>query len=144
MVGVDEGRRHEPDAPSLAALRWAFTLPGVEEVQVAHADFVPGVAAGPVREPGVESDEETTEDDAGAAGDHQPGHGRLGCGAERCDGSCRSSPPAPAPSHSSRPRLEADLVVIGTRGRRGLVELITGSTGLDVTAHAHCPVAVVH
>ena len=40
--------------------------------------------------------------------------------------------------------LEADLVVIGTRGRRGLVELITGSTGLDVTAHAHCPVAVVH
>ena len=39
---------------------------------------------------------------------------------------------------------EVDLVVIGTRGRRGLVELILGSTSLDVTAHAHCPVAVVH
>ena len=38
---------------------------------------------------------------------------------------------------------EADLVVVGTRGRRGLVELILGSTSLEVTAHAHCPVAVV-
>ena len=31
---------------------------------MSHADFVPGVAAGPVREPGVESDEEVAEDDS--------------------------------------------------------------------------------
>ena len=39
-------------------------MPGVEQVEVAHADFVPGVAAGPVREPGLESDEATAVDDA--------------------------------------------------------------------------------
>ena len=38
---------------------------------------------------------------------------------------------------------DADLVVIGTRGRSGLLELIVGSTTLEVLAHAHCPVAVV-
>ena len=37
----------------------------------------------------------------------------------------------------------ADLVVIGTRGRSGFVELLAGSTTLEVLAHAHCPVAVV-
>ena len=38
---------------------------------------------------------------------------------------------------------EVDLVVVGTRGRSGLVELIVGSTTLEVLAHAHCPVAVI-
>jgi nucleotide-binding universal stress UspA family protein len=37
----------------------------------------------------------------------------------------------------------ADLIVIGTRGHSGLRQLITGSTTLEVTAHAHCPVVVV-
>jgi nucleotide-binding universal stress UspA family protein len=64
-VGIDEpGGHHQLDPHSLAALRWALRLPGVREVQVAHADFVPGVAAGPVREPGLESDEATAVDDA--------------------------------------------------------------------------------
>ena len=143
VVGVDEGRRHEPDAPSLAALRWAFTLPGVEEVRVAHADFVPAVAAGPVREPGVESDEETSEDDAAlqaTISQATDGSGVAPSGA--------AIVPVIAAGTGAfaliEASIEADLVVIGTRGRRGLVELITGSTGLDVTAHAHCPVAVVH
>ncbi len=61
-VGVDEGERDDPDAHSLAALRWAVNLPGVERIDVAHADFVPAVAAGPVREPGLESDEAVAED----------------------------------------------------------------------------------
>jgi nucleotide-binding universal stress UspA family protein len=38
---------------------------------------------------------------------------------------------------------DADLVVVGTRGRSGLVQLIAGSTTLEVLAHAHCAVAVV-
>ena len=64
-VGIDEpGGHDELDAHSLAALRWAVRVPGVEQVEVAHADFVPGVAAGPVREPGLESDEATADDDA--------------------------------------------------------------------------------
>jgi nucleotide-binding universal stress UspA family protein len=38
---------------------------------------------------------------------------------------------------------EADLVVVGSHGRSGVVELILGSTSLEVLAHAHCPVAVI-
>jgi nucleotide-binding universal stress UspA family protein len=38
---------------------------------------------------------------------------------------------------------DADLVVVGSRGRPGLLELLAGSTSLEVTAHCHCPVAVL-
>jgi nucleotide-binding universal stress UspA family protein len=64
VVGVDQGGDDdEPDERSIVALRWALRLPGVEQVEVSHADFVPAVAAGPVREPGLESDEAMSEDD---------------------------------------------------------------------------------
>jgi len=142
VVGVDEGRDHAPDAPSLAALRWAVRLPGVIEVQVAHADFVPGVAAGPVREPGVEPDAEVEDDDSAmraAITEVTDGTGVAPNGA--------TIAPVVAAGTGAFALIEAsrevDLVVIGTRGRSGLVELIVGATGLEVTAHAHCPVAVV-
>ena len=48
VVGVDEPADGVPDEPSLAALRWALSLPGTERVEVHHAAFVPGVSAGPV------------------------------------------------------------------------------------------------
>ncbi|MET0144322.1 MAG: universal stress protein [Ilumatobacteraceae bacterium] len=143
VVGVDQGHDDdEPDERSIVALRWATRLPGVERIEVSHADFVPAVAAGPVREPGLESDDAVADDDAliraaveaATDGTGVPPNGAVivpvvagGTGAF-------------ALIEASR---EADLVVIGTRGRRGLMELITGSTSLDVTAHAHCPVAVV-
>ena len=38
---------------------------------------------------------------------------------------------------------DADLIVVGTRGRSSFVQLLTGSTSLEVLSHAHCPVAVV-
>jgi len=142
-VGIDEpGGHDEPDTHSLAALRWALQLPGVEHVEVAHADFVPGVAAGPVREPGLESDEATAEDDAqirraiDAATD---GTGIAPSGA--------AIVPVVAGGTGAFALIEAsrevDLVVVGTRGRSGFVELIVGSTTLEVIAHAHCPVAVI-
>lgn len=142
VVGVDEERDDRADAPSLAALRWAVELPGVVEVQVSHADFVPGVAAGPVREPGVESDEEVAEDDSALRvmiGEVTGGSGAAPNGA--------AIVPVVAAGTGAFALIEAsrdvDLVVIGSRGRSGLVELITGSTGLEVLSHAHCAVAVV-
>ena len=143
VVGVDHGHDDdEPDERSIVALRWALRLPGVERVEVSHADFVPGVAAGPVREPALESDEAVVEDDellSEAIARATDGTGVPSNGAAIVP-VVAAGTGAFALIEASR---DADLVVIGTRGRRGMVELLLGSTGLEVTAHAHCPVAVV-
>jgi nucleotide-binding universal stress UspA family protein len=143
VVGVDGfDDDEEADARSMAALRWALRLPGATHVDVSHADFVPAVAAGPVREPGLESDEERAEEDTRlrhAILEATDGTGTAPNGAEIAP-VVAAGTGAFALIEASR---EADLLVIGTRGRSGLIELIVGSTTLEVLAHAHCPVAVV-
>lgn len=141
VVGVDDPVAGEPDGPSLVALRWAIERPGAERVEVEHAAFVPGVAAGMMASPSIES-----EDEAAVIGAQL-----TDAIMEALDGA--NPPPglaivpvvaggtgAFALIEASR---TADLVVIGTRGKGTLRELISGSTSLDVLAHAHCPVAVV-
>ena len=132
-----------PDDRSMAAMRFALELPGATRVEVSHADFVPGVAAGPVREPGLESDEEAAEDDAHLRRAIAVATGGTGVGPNGAEvvPVVAAGTGAFALIEASR---DADLIVIGTRGRSGLVELVVGSTTLEVLAHAHCPVAVVH
>jgi len=139
VVGVDEPHQDHPDEPSVAALRWAVTLPRVERVEVHHAAFVPGVAAGPLSQPGIESEDEIAELDRQL---------RAAITAAVGDESVRAEVVPVVTGGTAGFALieasrEADLVVIGTRGHSGLVELITGSTSLEVVAHAHCPVAII-
>lgn len=39
--------------------------------------------------------------------------------------------------------IEAGLIVMGSRGLRGLERMVIGSTSESVVRHAHCPVVVV-
>ena len=103
----------------------------------------PASPPGRSREPGLESDDAVTDDDL-----------LLRHAIERATGGAGVPPngaqvvPVVAAGTGAFALIEAsreaDLVVIGTRGRRGFVELLAGSTSLDVLSHAHCPVAVIH
>lgn len=141
VVGADEPADGQPDEPSVAALRWALSLPGPERIEVHHAAFVPGVSAGPVATAAVESEDEI------AVLDQQ----LRETIADAVDESTRAASSAeivPIVTGGTgafdliEASRDADLVVVGTRGHSGLRDLITGSTTLEVTAHAHCPVVV--
>lgn len=52
--------------------------------------------------------------------------------------------PGPAPQHLVHRSRGADLLVVGSRGRGGLASTLLGSVALHCSAHARCPVVVVH
>ena len=51
-------------------------------------------------------------------------------------------PPAIAITHQAQ-ELGCDLIVIGSRGRRGLTKLFLGSQAAEVLANTHLPVMIV-
>jgi nucleotide-binding universal stress UspA family protein len=52
--------------------------------------------------------------------------------------------PGPAPQHLVHQSRGADLLVVGSRGRGGVASTLLGSVALHCSAHARCPVVVVH
>jgi len=142
VVGVDDhdlDDEHGVENESTRAVRWACQLPGVEEIRVVHAWFLPALAVGMFATAAAELD--TMDAAAQAVVDHvlesvgpPPDHITV-------VGEAVRGTPGFALIEASR---EADLVVVGSRGRGGFRELLLGSTSAEVTAHSHAPVAVIH
>lgn len=63
-------------------------------------------------------------------------HGRL-----RVNSELISEAPVPALANMS---TNADMIVVGSRGRGPLKQLLLGSVSNGLVHHAHCPVAVIH
>jgi nucleotide-binding universal stress UspA family protein len=148
LVGVDD---HDlvngpPDRPaveravneSVRALQWAYKLPSVERIRVLHAWEPPtlGLGVGSTLEldlSAIDAAALSLIDRVIDAAGHAPASiavetdvARGSAGGALVDGS-----------------RDADLVVVGSRGRGSLRGLMLGSTSAEVAAHSHCPVAVI-
>lgn len=138
-VGVDDHRLDDHgENPSVRALRFVYGLRGVEQVAAIHAWFAPGVAAGLYA--GTGADMERMDAEALAVVEHVL--------------ELAGPPPEGVTVHPAAERgtagfalveasREADLVVLGSRGRGGFIGLLLGSTSLEAAAHSHCPVAII-
>jgi nucleotide-binding universal stress UspA family protein len=137
VVGVDDF--DEPDdSPSIRALRWVYGLPKVEQVTAVHAWFLPPLAVGMYHPASTD----LTSMDSSAL--------RI---AQRVLDAAGPPPPSVAVTAESargtgglaliEASNEADLVVVGRRGRGGFSELVLGSTSSEVAAHSHAPVAII-
>jgi nucleotide-binding universal stress UspA family protein len=139
VVGVDDNDLDGGDEnESVRALRWVYTLPGVREVRVQHAWFLPALAVGTF----PSADYETNDMDAAAEAIAR----RVidGAGAAPDGISVRAEPVRGTPGFALiEASHEADLVVVGSRGRGGFKGLLLGSTSGEVAAHGRSPVAVI-
>ena len=141
-VGVDDHGIEEDDDDeenaSVRALRFAYGLRGVEQIAVVHAWFAPGVAAGLYASAGA--DIEKMDAEASAVAEHVIA--RAGPGPEGVD--VRAVPERGTAGFALvEASREADLVVVGSRGRGGFLRVLLGSTSLEVASHSHSPVAIV-
>jgi len=140
VVGVDDHDIDDENGEneSVRAVRWAYDLPGVRHVQVVHAWFLPALAVGMFTPVGAEL--EQMDKAADAVVDHvveaagpPPDGVEMTCEAVR-------GTPGFGLIEASR---DADLVVVGSRGRGGFAGLLLGSTSAEVAAHCHVPVAII-
>jgi nucleotide-binding universal stress UspA family protein len=132
VVGVD-GSDH-----ALAALRWAVEQARLRNAEVlALATWEFPYALNPVTMFTTEPDPFTADAKAGlerAIAAVEPGEVTIE--AEVVEGS--------AAMRLVEASLEADLVVVGSRGRGGFTGLLLGSVSQHLVAHARCPVLVHH
>lgn len=140
VVGVDDHdlEQEGPDNESVRALRWAYGLASAERIDVIHAWFVPAFVAAWFSTPGADFEEmdaaarEIVDRVIELAGEQPDGVEVVGSPA--------NGTPEFALIEASR---EADLVVVGSRGRGAIAGRLLGSTGLKLASDSHCPVAVV-
>jgi nucleotide-binding universal stress UspA family protein len=116
VVGVDDpGPDGAVGDTSGHALAWAAGLPGISELVILHAGDADETGAVEATAPRVPDGVEV--------------HSRIVSGSA-----------TEALIEASR---DADLVVVGSRGRGGFRGLLLGSTSQALAAHSQCPVAVV-
>lgn len=144
VVGVDdheldtEGEGGVGDNASARALRWAYTIPGVEHIRVVHAWHLPPVAVGVY--PAITADFEALDEAAFAVIERvRAAAGPAPDGVDVEPASVRGTPGWGLVDESH----QADLVVVGSRGVGTLRGLLLGSTSAEVAAHAASPVCVV-
>ena len=122
----------------MRAVQWAYALPGIERVRVVHAWFLPSLAIGVHAEVAAEMDE------MDAAAQTQIDHVLAAAGPPPDGIELTSEPVRGTPGFALiEESRDADLLVLGSRGHGGFSELLLGSTTAEVSAHSHCPVAVV-
>lgn len=137
VVGVDDDL-HDGTSPSVRALRWAYSVPGVEHISVVHAWEIPAIATGlygglPLSSDTLEQAADGVIGRAIAAAGPSPAHVEIA--------------PRAVQGSSSRALMtassDAELVVVGSRGRGGLADMVVGSTSVALAAHSQSPVAIV-
>ncbi|HEX6970404.1 MAG TPA: universal stress protein [Micromonosporaceae bacterium] len=134
LVGYD-GSPHAD-----AAIEWAFdeaarTGRPVELVHAFQWPITPAMVATPEYYPYEAVREQAEKMVADATAKLAKAHPDVAVSGLMLDG-----PPAAVLEERSR---EAALVVLGNRGHGGFAQLLLGSTGVAVSAHAHCPVVIV-
>lgn len=139
VVGVDaDDLDQRSDNESVRALRFAYSLPGIERVRVVHAWFLPALAVGMFAD--VSADLDAMDASAQAAIDRViEAAGPAPSGVTVVGEPIRGTPEFGLIEESR----DADLVVLGSRGRGGFAGLVLGSTSAALAAHSHAPVVIV-
>ena len=140
VVGVDDHdlEQEGPENESVRALRWAYGLASAERIDVVHAWFVPAFVAAWFSSPGADFEEM----DAAA---RQIVDRVIELAGPQPEGISDTAAPANGTPEFAliEASRDADLVVVGSRGRGAIAGRLLGSTGLKLASDSHCPVAVV-
>lgn len=142
VIGVDDHDLGDDPSgavnESVRAVQWAYGLPGVEHIKVVNCWFLPPLAVGVY--PALGTDLEPMDTAALEAVDRvlaAAGPAPEGVTVEREP--VRGAAGVALVDESRN----ADLVVVGSRGRSSLRGLLLGSTSAEVAARSCCPVAIV-